>query len=633
MSFNWSQTLRTAEKQLARGRILAAIEEYQRLSNWDPTDLTILNTLGDLYIRAGRIEDAGRIFARVAAGYRHQGFNSKAIAILKKLMRIAPDNLESSAILAECYLSQGLRVEASRQFLEVAQAYNRAGKEDKAIDIYQRMLVADPTDTSLLMCLAERWARDGLLHRAHENFMAAGAEYSRRGMNDLALSTYLKAQGVKPDEQQTLSAISSICTAMGKPESAIPILLESTSRIPSNQDLYKILGSLYLAANRLEDASQTFRTLLTIAPSEYPRLLLLAERYLIADNLDSAVEQISGIVDGLMTNRNEQPAVDFLNKVLDQNPQHHAALSMLAHIYRRLRSEFNLIRTLKTLVDGAMSRGDRTEAIELLKELCTLEPNKQTHRDVLNSLGVDTRSIPAVIYPVVTGPALKKTGNNPHRALLRSAAEWTRAGNFDAALALVKAALKVEPNSLRLRYALKQIYKRAGMIEMAANECLQIGRIRESLRPIESTLQNSDAQDEMDYNSDLTFEGLELITASERRKKSRVPMRVPLVVISETAGWREFTETVDVSEEGLRLRLVHQPATEAVLRLLLETSKLPEQVSNMAALTASTGIVRHCRTVPGKPNLIGVDLSSESIRLSSRLLSAKEFLDHSTLVN
>src|ERR1043166_6438058 len=134
MSFNWSQTLGTAEKQLARGRILASIEEYQKLANWDPTDLTVLNTVGDLYVRTGRVEDAARIFARVATGYRLQGFNSKAIAILKKLMRIAPNDLESSAMLAECYLSQGLRVEAGRQFLEVAQAYNRAGKEEKALD-------------------------------------------------------------------------------------------------------------------------------------------------------------------------------------------------------------------------------------------------------------------------------------------------------------------------------------------------------------------------------------------------------------------------------------------------------------------------------------------------------------------
>lgn len=633
MSFDWSHTLRTAEKQLARGRIAAAIEEYQKLTNWDPTDLTILNTLGDLYVRAGRVEDAALIFARAAGGYRHQGFNSKAIAILKKVMRITPNDLESSAILAECYLAQGLRVEAGRQFSEVAQAYSRAGKEDKALDICQRMLVIDPTNTSMLMSLADRWVQERLPQRAHKNFMAAGDEYSRQGQNELALAAYLKAQGVNPDDQQTLSAIASICTAMGKPESAIPILRESISRIPGNHDLYKTLGSLYLTANRLEDASQTFRTLLNLEPGEYPRLLLVAEKFFGAGKLDEAVEQIGGIVDRLMSNRNEQPAVDFLNKVLDKDPQHHGALSMLAHIYRKLRDDFSLTSTLKNMVDGAMRSGDRIEAIELLKELCTLEPNKQIHRDVLRGLGVDTRPIPAVIYPVVAVSAIKKNGNNPHRELLRSAAEWTRAGNFDAALALVKSALRDEPNSLRLRYALKQIYKRAGMIEMAANECLQIGRIRQSLRPAQSALQSLAVQEDLNYNSGVTFAGLELITADERRRNSRVPMRVPLVVISETAGWREFTETVDVSEEGVRLRLVHPLAPEAVLRILLETSKLPEQISNLGALSASTGIVRHCRTIPGKPNLIGVDLSSESMRLSSRLLSAKEFSDHSSLVN
>jgi hypothetical protein len=155
----------------------------------------------------------------------------------------------------------------------------------------------------------------------------------------------------------------------------------------------------------------------------------------------------------------------------------------------------------------------------------------------------------------------------------------------------------------------------------------------ESLKAAESALREAAAQEDLSYNSDLTAGGLELITASERRRNSRVPMCVLLVVISESAGWREFTETVDVSDEGVQLRLIHPLAPEAVLRLLLETSKIPVLASHITALTASTGIVRHCRTIPGKPNLIGVDLSRESMRLSTRLLEVKELSNHSSLVN
>ena len=58
MSLNKSKALRTAEKYVLQGKIPAAIDEYRKVVSADPGDLTTVNTLGDLYVRAGRIQDA-----------------------------------------------------------------------------------------------------------------------------------------------------------------------------------------------------------------------------------------------------------------------------------------------------------------------------------------------------------------------------------------------------------------------------------------------------------------------------------------------------------------------------------------------------------------------------------------------
>jgi hypothetical protein len=85
-------------------------------------------------------------------------------------------------------------------------------------------------------------------------------------------------------------------------------------------------------------------------------------------------------------------------------------------------------------------------------------------------------------------------------------------------------------------------------------------------------------------------------------------MRVPLIVISDTGGWREFTETVDVSEEGLRVKLAHRVPPMTMLRVSLEIAKWPEAIARIGAMNATKGIVRYCRTLPGAPNLVGVEL-------------------------
>src|SRR5207247_5476396 len=100
----------------------------------------------------------------------------------------------------------------------------------------------------------------------------------------------------------------------------------------------------------------------------------------------------------------------------------------------------------------------------------------------------------------------------------------------------------------------------------------------------------------------------ELVTAQNRRQTPRVSTRVPLVVISDAGGWREFTETVDVSEAGLKLQLAHRVAPTTVLRVSIDFVKWPATVARIPAVNAKRCIVRYCRQSPAEFNLVGVEL-------------------------
>ena len=360
MSFNCSKTLRTAERHLSRGRITGAIEEYRKLVNWDPTDLATLNTLGDLYARVGLNEEAKRIFSRVAQGYRHQGSTPKAIALLKKLLRIDPTDLDSAAQLAGCYLAQGLRGDASRQYADVADAYRRAGREDKALDAYQRMAEIDPSNASSL------------------------------------------------------------------------------------------------SAGRLDDAERTFQEPIALDCSERHDLPVVEEKVLENRDLDRAVEQIDGFVDELIATRDEEEGLDF-----------------------------------QFVSAGA------------------IEMTPFSHQNISS----------------------------------------------------------VSAGAIR------------GMTPSFSQQSISSGTV-----------------------------GFELVTAENRRQIPRVPARLSLVVISDTGGWRELTETVDVSEVGLKLRLAHRVAPTTVLRVSIDFAKWPEPVARIPAMNAKRGIVRYCRIAPAGSSLVGVEL-------------------------
>src|SRR5262247_3855304 len=110
MAFEKAKVLKAAEKFLSQGKINAAIKEYRQIVDNEPNDLTTLNMLGDLYVRAEKKEEAISCFERIVEHYASQEFNLKAIAMYKKIERLKARDPFIAHKLGELYASQGLVV-------------------------------------------------------------------------------------------------------------------------------------------------------------------------------------------------------------------------------------------------------------------------------------------------------------------------------------------------------------------------------------------------------------------------------------------------------------------------------------------------------------------------------------------
>lgn len=483
MSLNKSKSLRTAEKYVLQGKIPAAIDEYRKVVSADPSDLTTINTLGDLYVRAGRIQDAISNFSRIADSYREGGFTLKAIAMLKKISKLDPTNVETAMKLANLYSQQGLLVEARQQYLQVADAYARAGQTRKALEAYQKIADLDPSNTSVRMKLGEIYSREAMTEQAHEAFIMAGAEFLRKGDGEQALNANLKAITINPDSRQALTAIATIYTQQGQTDRAINILCEAFERNPGDVELLTILGRTYLSAGMMDEAERTFLSLVELDKNRYHYLLEVGRRFLQIGDLDRAAEQIDGCIEVLIAKREEDKAIDFLRRVLDKEANHVGALKRLAQIFLRIREDHNLIATLNSLVDAAMSKGDEPEAIAALKELARLEPDEPLHLQRLYTLGVQDigeGDSPDVVR--ATGPMDFQAAAFDDAFVIRQISEaeiLAGHGQMGHAVEILTAILVYTPENVQVHLKLKDIYLRAGIMDKAAQECLQLARIHE----------------------------------------------------------------------------------------------------------------------------------------------------------
>src|SRR5205809_4658555 len=178
--FNKQKALSSAEKFVQQGKLQNAISEYEKVLKADPKDLTVSNTVGDLYARLGQNDKAITCFKSVGDAYASQGFTVKAIAMYKKLTKLKPA-LESVLRLAELYTQQGLFNDARAQYLQVAEEFLKTRDLEQAVRIFQKTLEMDPENTAMRMRLAEAYIRLGKKTEAMQIFASAADTLRSRG--------------------------------------------------------------------------------------------------------------------------------------------------------------------------------------------------------------------------------------------------------------------------------------------------------------------------------------------------------------------------------------------------------------------------------------------------------------------
>ena len=207
MSFDKTKALTAAKRYMLQNNSQAAIEIFRQVVEAEPLDLSSINTLGDLYVRTGQIPEAVGQFSKLADAYLSEGVARKAIAVLKKIMSIDPANTGTWIKLADLYATAGLPGEARQHYLQIADAYNRSGRMNEAIEVFGKVVALDPSNASARIKLGELCRREGLNDQAYEAFITAARQLTTRGETRRAINAYNEALSIRPDSPDALAAI------------------------------------------------------------------------------------------------------------------------------------------------------------------------------------------------------------------------------------------------------------------------------------------------------------------------------------------------------------------------------------------------------------------------------------------
>src|SRR6201991_2347827 len=387
MAFDKAKVLKAAEKFLSQGKINPAIKEYRQIVDNDPDDLTTLNMLGDLYVRAGKKEDAVICFDRIAEHYGAQEFHLKAIAMYRKIERLRPRDPGIAYKLAELYATQGLVHDARAQYLVVADAYTRSGDNKRTLDVLHKIADLDPNNTEIRLKLADGYVKENMRREAAEAFVQAANRLHQTNSYDKALDAYSKALQLVRDDRDALRGMLETHIARGTADEAAEVLERAVEGKEDDLELVSMLARAYLEAEDPRGAEKATALLMTQDSANYTQYLPVTRLYLKVGEVAETIRILGTIIERMLAGREERELLELVNQVLDRNPDHVAALRMLVRIHWWQRDMDALRASLERLAESAEASELVDEERYALTQLVRLAPDEQRYLDRLNLLG------------------------------------------------------------------------------------------------------------------------------------------------------------------------------------------------------------------------------------------------------
>ncbi|HXM20682.1 MAG TPA: tetratricopeptide repeat protein [Terriglobales bacterium] len=572
--FNKQKVLSAAEKFVQQGKLPNAITEYEKVLKADPKDLTVMNTVGDLYSRLGNSEKAVECFKSVGDAYASQGFTVKAIAMYKKLAKLK-SSLEGVLRLAELYTQQGLFNDARAQYLQVAEEFLREGQLEQAVRIFQKTLEMDPENVAMRTRLAEVYVRLGKKTEAWQIFAAAAETLRAKGQLGPAEEILQRMITLDPGNGYALLLRGRNAFDAGDMAAAVQCL-EKVADLDSHPDGLRTLLQAYLQTGRLSEAGILAAKLLSVH-NDIGAILSYADALIAAGQFEDALQVYQQHSDRLLA-LDSGKILENLHSLIGHVRENTAALEMLLDLLNKAGDNTHLTEVYELLAHGYVQSEELEKARGYYLKLTQLEPENQLHarnyQQVIGRLGTPasshliTAEEGAVLVDELeaTAPFIDQRYPDDVALFVRAAltdAELFISYNMPAkALGPLLSALPQAPRDLRVNQRLAALHTRAGRFTEAAVCC----------RTLESIYHDAGFPDEATRCGELAAKYEERGSAMPAERSlaamhGEPKVAVPEALIAETASEATIatgalTETAVAAAAGSNL-FFHAPAVLA----------------------------------------------------------------------
>jgi pilus assembly protein FimV len=391
MAYNKSKFVEAAQKLLNQGKVAQAIAEYQQILKHEPRDQVTLMTIGELYIRQGETFQAIDYFERLAQLFVGDGFLTKAIAVYKRIAKLAPEEIRPLEKLADLYVQQGVMSEARPLFLQLAEIHLKNNRQPEAVALLKKLLMAEPDNLRIQVRLADLYQAMGQNREAIDAYISASQRALARGDQAECERLADKALKLEPTNLAALIVKARVYSSQGNFTQAAQVL-EQVPDLEKGGEQAELLLDLYLKNVKWDQASELALRIFDADPKNFGPAQKLVESLLESGQGDRAMAVLDRTRIPMIDAGEHEVVGKLLNELAERMPGRIEPLEWLVETYGRTSDSFRLPDALAHLGDALVAAKQYDRAKQVFEQLVDREPEsdpaKRKLNDVLRKMGL-----------------------------------------------------------------------------------------------------------------------------------------------------------------------------------------------------------------------------------------------------
>ena len=378
MPIDRAEVVRNAEKLIRQGKLDAGIAEYVRLVEDQPHDWNTKNTLGDLYARAGKVDQAIEQYIEIANSLNEEGSIQKAGAIFKKILKLKPDHEHTLVQLADILGSQKLYADARSHLNTLHDIRKSRGDVRGAAQARIRLGSLDPEDYEGRMMAVSARVEIGDVGGAMSDLKDIAGELADKGRHADAIEALREAAKLNPDDDDIREKLLDVYLASGD--------LARAAECATRVEQFRMVAAAYEAQGQPDEALAALRQAAVHNPDDTDLRAQLARAFMGKGDIATAAEYLTLETAGddpdlLMTVaevqlRGERPdeGLVIVRQLFEKDPARQDQIALLGWSVAEQKPDAGF-GVVQMVADAGVAQSDWPAAAAVLQEFVTRVPN------------------------------------------------------------------------------------------------------------------------------------------------------------------------------------------------------------------------------------------------------------------